>query len=507
MTVTAGADTTGIDAALDTASRIAGRITDAGGNPIANAHVRAWYHNGSGWGPHAADYTDANGTYLLSGLPAAGHIVCVGDFDADTGQPTDTGTFLPRCYENASDIGSAQAVVTTVGAETSGIDLAVLLRSTGGADGDGDSVPDDADNCPLFFNQNQADTDSDGVGDVCDNCPLVANPDQHDRDGDGIGDTCDPDTDSDADGMPDGYELAHGFDPDDPADAAADADGDGVNNRDEYLARTDALEHPYGRPVQQMYIAYYGRPGDPGGVNYWAGRMAAVGGNWIPDLVNAFGASPEYTDRFGDLSDEALIDNLYQQLFNRTADPVGRAFYIDLLNASNLSGYNPTLRRSTLAQIALDIANGTTGDDVLTLTNKLDVASDFTRELLITAHGYQGQDIPLVSRLIATVTDDRQTVDIALGYVDDFMDGIADGAWHVGSEVLPGTYANLHDGDCAWARLAGFSGLPSDILANGWQEEPGSALVTIGATDTGFESSNCGTWIADDMPLVTGGGP
>ncbi len=88
----------------------------------------------------------------------------------------------------------------------------------------------------------------------------------------------------------------------------------------------DNLTGPYARQVQQMYVAYYGRPGDPAGVEYWAGRLAAVGGNWIADLVNAFGNSAEYTERFGELSNEALIDNLYQQLFNRTAEPVGRAF-------------------------------------------------------------------------------------------------------------------------------------------------------------------------------------
>lgn len=32
----------------------------------------------------------------------------------------------------------------------------------------------------------------------------------------------------------------------------------------------------YEQQVQQMYVAYYGRPGDPTGVAYWAGRLAEV---------------------------------------------------------------------------------------------------------------------------------------------------------------------------------------------------------------------------------------
>ena len=45
--------------------------------------------------------------------------------------------------------------------------------------------------------------------------------------------------DTDGDGLQDGYELAYGLNPNDPADAARDSDGDGVSNLQEYLAGTD----------------------------------------------------------------------------------------------------------------------------------------------------------------------------------------------------------------------------------------------------------------------------
>ena len=74
---------------------------------------------------------------------------------------------------------------------------------------DGDTVPNETDNCPGF-NPDQADQDGDGVGDICDkehdgdkirdsrdNCPDVSNPLQEDADGDHLGDACDPDKDGD----------------------------------------------------------------------------------------------------------------------------------------------------------------------------------------------------------------------------------------------------------------------------------------------------------------------
>lgn len=46
------------------------------------------------------------------------------------------------------------------------------------------------------------------------------------------------DRDSDGDGMPDHWEVLHNFDPNNPADAALDADGDGLTNLQEYVIGT-----------------------------------------------------------------------------------------------------------------------------------------------------------------------------------------------------------------------------------------------------------------------------
>jgi len=56
---------------------------------------------------------------------------------------------------------------------------------------------------------------------------ITVNDIDDDTDGDGIRNDDDPDGDSD--GMPDGWEVDNGLDPDDAADASGDADGDGVS--------------------------------------------------------------------------------------------------------------------------------------------------------------------------------------------------------------------------------------------------------------------------------------
>jgi hypothetical protein len=58
-----------------------------------------------------------------------------------------------------------------------------------------------------------------------------------DFDMDGIPDASDPDDDND--GMPDDWEAAKGFNPKNAADAAQDADADGLSNLQEYIAGTD----------------------------------------------------------------------------------------------------------------------------------------------------------------------------------------------------------------------------------------------------------------------------
>jgi len=114
------------------------------------------------------------------------------------------------------------------------------------------------------------------------------------------------------------------------------------------------------------YIAYYGRPPDAAGLAWWSDEMHRKGGN-IQTIISAFGQGREYTDRFGSMSNRELLNNLYQQLYGRNADPEGLDWYTEQL----------ATRQSTLATIAIEIHDGAQGSDATQLENRKKVARHY----------------------------------------------------------------------------------------------------------------------------------
>ncbi len=81
-----------------------------------------------------------------------------------------------------------------------------------------------------------------------------------------------------------------------------------------------------------------------------------------------------------------------------------------------------------------------------------------------------------------------------------------DGTFNVGTDIKAGTYrTRVASPGCYWERLKGFSGTMTDIIANDNTDAP--AVVTIAASDKGFQSSGCGTWTTDLSAILTPGSP
>ena len=130
--------------------------------------------------------------------------------------------------------------------------------------------------------------------------------------------------------------------------------------------------------LQQAYLAYFGRPADVSGLSFYASKTEA-------QVVAAFSASPESQAFFGSLNTLAQINAIYQNLFNRAAEPAGLVYWAAEINTGRLS----------LAQASMGILAGAQNDDKLAVTNKLAAATAFTAALDTSAEmiGYQGSAV------------------------------------------------------------------------------------------------------------------
>lgn len=147
--------------------------------------------------------------------------------------------------------------------------------------------------------------------------------------------------------------------------------------------------------VQSLYVAYYGRPADSAGQMYWAERADAEGQGAILD---AFGNSEEFTQEYGDLGNEELVDSLYQQLFGRSADAEGQSYYAGVLASGDKS----------LSEIAVTIMNAAQGSDVDAIDAKTEVAQYYT------AHVAEGEyDVDAAQSLVAEVDGETSEQEIA----------------------------------------------------------------------------------------------
>ena len=141
-----------------------------------------------------------------------------------------------------------------------------------------------------------------------------------------------------------------------------------------------------GGTAQIAYVAYYGRPADLGGRNFWNDVLTENDINYAPQagdtltgaqqdiynrIVDEFGNSAEAERIFGTMSNAERVDRVYQHTFDRDAEAEGSAFWTEQLDNGNV----------TLANFALEVALGAQGEDIVTLNNKIESADLFSSSL------------------------------------------------------------------------------------------------------------------------------
>ena len=136
--------------------------------------------------------------------------------------------------------------------------------------------------------------------------------------------------------------------------------------------------------VQRLYVGYFGRPADPGGLDFYAGHYLSAGADinpaaldqaytadpFIRMLIDSFGTSKESSDLYpGDNAE--FITAIYANLFNRAPDEGGKAFWIAALDSGAVNR----------AAAALAVMNGAQGSDAEIVASKVGAASAFTGAL------------------------------------------------------------------------------------------------------------------------------
>ncbi len=120
--------------------------------------------------------------------------------------------------------------------------------------------------------------------------------------------------------------------------------------------------------IQKLYIAFYGRPADPGGLRYWAQQLpdnAKLTDDATKELIGRFVDSPEAQSRFGSPSIEATVDRIYSQAFGRDAIETEKASFAG----------------KTVVDVLVSVLGVSSGRDAEALSNKLDYANMFVETL------------------------------------------------------------------------------------------------------------------------------
>lgn len=144
----------------------------------------------------------------------------------------------------------------------------------------------------------------------------------------------------------------------------------------------------YTNQIQQIYLAYLGRPADPAGLAYWADQVDSQGGD-LSLVLSGFAASEESAALYGEMSTNQAISAIYTNLFKREADDAGVAYWQTQIESGAVDP----------AQAALAILLGAQDSDITAASNKLTAANAFTASVAASgATGYSDADALAVGR-------------------------------------------------------------------------------------------------------------
>lgn len=182
-------------------------------------------------------------------------------------------------------------------------------------------------------------------------------------------------------------------------------------------SRAALVASDYRTAVQQLYISYFGRPADTGGLANFTADLARMGGPTdiqglndaydstpaIRSLIDGFGVSPESAALYsGD--NNTFVTAIYTNVLGRAPDADGKAFWVNAIDRGTL-----TRARASLSIMAGALVNQTAQGllDAELINKRITVGSNFTTALDTTAEqsAYSGDPAAATARaMLASVT-------------------------------------------------------------------------------------------------------
>lgn len=220
--------------------------------------------------------------------------------------------------------------------------------------------------------------------------------------------------------------------------------------------------------VQQIYIAYLGRPADPDGLAFWANQVDLMQGD-LSSVIAGFAASGESAALYGGMTSEQKVSAIYQNIFSRQPDPDGLAFWVGLLDSGAVSE----------AQAAHQIQSISGPTDALAVANKLAAANAFTAQIDTAAElaGLSGAGALVAARaFLSAVDSSAATLQTAIAGV---ATAVATATGVAVPVVTPPAAPTLVASEDAITHVVTLSGTATGDISISWAGAVGASVATF----------------------------
>jgi hypothetical protein len=170
--------------------------------------------------------------------------------------------------------------------------------------------------------------------------------------------------------------------------------------------------------IQKLYVAYFSRPADVGGLQFWTNSLASGPGAY-QTIAQNFSNSFEYQATYAGMDNRQVVDTVYQHLFGRHAEAAGIDYWAKALDQKTL----------TVANVVTAVADGAQFSDKVVIDGRVAAATAFTEhlDLKLEQLAYAGAMANKVgSDYLATIVDAQTAVNALLpGNIDEAISKFA----------------------------------------------------------------------------------